>query len=66
MINRKTDKFMVPAILVISVVVPVLVLILMYLPERYDFLGREFENFPLFHAILNFSTALFLFAVIIL
>lgn len=60
MISRKVDKIMVPAILVISVIVPVLVLILMYLPERYDLLGGRFDNFPLFHAILNFFTALLL------
>lgn len=53
---------MVPAILVVSFVVPVLVLILMYLPERYDLLGIEFNNFPLFHAILNFFTAMLLVA----
>lgn len=53
---------MVPAILVVSVVVPVLVLILMYLPERYDLLGDSFRNFPLFHAVLNFFTALLLVA----
>lgn len=51
---------MVPAILVVSIVVPVLVLILMYLPERYDLLGTGFNNFPLFHAVLNFFTALLL------
>lgn len=60
MISRKADKVMVPAILAISVIVPVLVLILMYLPERYDVLGESFNNFPLFHAILNFFTALLL------
>ena len=53
---------MVPAILGISILVPVLVLILMYLPERYDVLGEKFNNFPLFHAILNFCTGLFLIA----
>ena len=62
MINRKIDKYMVPAILGISVVVPVLVLLLMYLPNRYNFLGTEVANFPLFHAILNFLTALLLVA----
>lgn len=51
---------MVPAILAVSVLVPVLVLILMYLPERYDLLGGRFNNFPLFHAVLNFFTAVFL------
>ncbi|MCC8359914.1 DUF420 domain-containing protein [Salinimicrobium sediminilitoris] len=62
MINRKSDRVMVPAILVISILVPVLVLILMYLPERYDVLGGNFNNFPLFHAVLNFFTALLLIA----
>lgn len=62
MISRKADKVMVPAILAISLVVPVLVLILMYLPERYEVLGERFNNFPLFHAILNFFTGLFLIA----
>lgn len=62
MISKKADKIMVPAILVISIVVPVLVLILMYLPERYDLLGESFDNFPLFHAVLNFFTALLLVA----
>lgn len=60
MIYKRIDKYMVPAILAISVVVPVLVLILMYLPTRYNFLGTEVANFPLFHAILNFSTAVLL------
>lgn len=60
--SRKADKVMVPAILVISIVVPVLVLILMYMPERYELLGTRFNNFPLFHAVLNFFTALLLVA----
>lgn len=60
MINRKADRVMVPAILVVSILVPILVLILMYLPERYEVLGGAFKNFPLFHAVLNFFTALLL------
>lgn len=59
---KKTDRFMVPTIIGISFLVPVLVLILMYLPERYNFLGIEMGNFPLFHAILNFCTAILLVA----
>jgi putative membrane protein len=62
MINKNSDKVMVPAIVVISFLVPVLVLILMYLPERYEILGESFNNFPLFHAVLNFFTGLFLIA----
>lgn len=60
--NHRADKFMIPAILSISVVVPVLVLLLMYLPERYNLLGVEVGNFPLFHAVLNFATAVLLIA----
>ena len=62
MINRKSDKVMVPAIVVVSFLVPVAVLILMYLPERYEILGENFSNFPLFHAILNFFTGFLLVA----
>ena len=62
MTSRRIDKIMVPAILVVSIVVPVLVLILMYLPQRYDLLGDNFNNFPLFHAVLNFFTVLMLIA----
>ena len=53
---------MVPAIVVVSVLVPLAVLVLMYLPKRYEVLGESFTNFPLFHAVLNFFTALFLIA----
>lgn len=62
MISRKADKIFVPAILGVSIVVPLLVLILMYMPERYELLGDNFNNFPLFHAVLNFFTALLLVA----
>lgn len=62
MINRTLDRVMVPAIVVVSILVPVAVLILMYLPERYEILGGRFNDFPLFHAILNFTTAFFLIA----
>lgn len=62
MINRNADKVMVPGILLVSILVPILVLILMYLPERYEVLGDSFKNFPLFHAVLNFFTALMLLA----
>lgn len=60
MVIKNNDRVMVPAIISISVLVPVLVLILMYLPGRYDFLGLELGSFPFFHAVLNFSTAMLL------
>ena len=56
----KTDKIAVPIIILLSIVVPVLVLFLMYLPERYNILGTQSGTFPLFHAVLNGSTALLL------
>ncbi|MFD2517777.1 DUF420 domain-containing protein [Salinimicrobium flavum] len=60
--RNSTDRFMIPAITGISVLVPVLVLLLMYLPERYNFIGVEMGTFPFFHAILNFCTAMLLIA----
>ena len=51
---------MVPSIIGLSVVVPLLVLILMYLPQRYDIIGAQVGSFPFFHAVLNFATALLL------
>ncbi len=50
-----------PAIIIaISIIVPLVVVLLMLMPERYNFLGVESGLFPLFHAILNGSTALLL------
>ena len=60
MAAAKIDKIAIPAIITISVVVPILVLILMYLPERYNLFGTQSGTFPLFHAVLNGSTALLL------
>lgn len=56
----KIDKIAIPTIITISVVVPLLVLILMYLPERYNLFGTQSGTFPFFHAVLNGATALLL------
>ncbi len=53
---------MIPTIIGLSIAVPVLVLILMYLPERFDFIGAQVGTFPFFHAVLNFLTTLLLLA----
>lgn len=58
----KRDNIAVPAIVTLSIVVPVLVLILMYLPERYNIFGTQSGTFPLFHAVLNGSTTIILMA----
>ena len=57
---RKADRIMVPAIIALSVIVPLLVLVLMYLPQRYNFVGAQVGSFPFFHAVLNFTTAILL------
>ncbi|MEG9327104.1 DUF420 domain-containing protein [Salinimicrobium catena] len=62
MMLKNRDRVMVPTIVGLSILVPVLVLILMYLPERYNFTGIEMGTFPFFHAVLNFCTALLLIA----
>ncbi|WP_417885189.1 DUF420 domain-containing protein [Zunongwangia sp.] len=55
-----TDKVAVPIIVVISILVPIVVLVLMNLPERYNILGIQAGAYPLFHAVLNGSTAILL------
>lgn len=54
------ERFAVPLIITLSIVVPVLVLILMYLPQRYNIFGTQSGTFPLFHAVINGSTAFIL------
>jgi putative membrane protein len=56
----KTDKIAVPVIITLSILVPIIVLILMYLPERYNVFGTQAGTFPFFHAVLNASTAILL------
>jgi putative membrane protein len=56
----KRDKIVVPIIVALSIAVPVLVLILLNLPTRYNLLGLELGTFPLFHAVLNAATAVLL------
>ncbi|MBI6115443.1 DUF420 domain-containing protein [Salegentibacter maritimus] len=56
----KVDKIAVPVIIGLSILVPALVLVLMYLPERYNIFGTQAGTFPFFHAVLNGSTAILL------
>ncbi|MGO3689259.1 MAG: DUF420 domain-containing protein [Psychroflexus halocasei] len=56
----KFDKYAVPTIITLSILVPIIVLILMYLPERSNLLGVDVGTFPFFHAIINALTALLL------
>lgn len=47
-------------IIALSIAVPVIVLVLMLLPERYNIFGADTITFPLFHGLLNFLTAILL------
>ncbi|MGB3590187.1 MAG: DUF420 domain-containing protein [Nonlabens sp.] len=48
-----------PAIIIsISIIVPLVVVALMFMPERFNFMGVEAGLFPLFHAVLNGMTAI--------
>lgn len=55
-----SDKVAVPVIIGLSLAVPLIVLILMLLPERYNLFGTDSLTFPTFHGILNFLTAFLL------
>ena len=57
---KESDKVAVPLIIGLSIAVPIIVLILMLLPERYNIFGTDAITFPLFHGMLNFLTAVLL------
>ena len=59
---RKADRVMVPTIIALSIIVPLAVLVLMYMPQRYNVFNAQLGSFPFFHAVLNFSTAVLLIA----
>ncbi|GAA0751256.1 DUF420 domain-containing protein [Psychroflexus lacisalsi] len=56
----RSDKTIVPIIIGLSVIVPIVVVVLMNLPTRYDLLGLEVGSFPFFHALINGMTAILL------
>ncbi|MDC0249364.1 DUF420 domain-containing protein [Flavobacteriales bacterium] len=65
---KKKDSFLVPLIIILSIIIPIVVALLMLFP---DFFYIESDNFdfsslPFFHAILNGSTALLLLAGFVL
>ncbi len=60
MANTKTDRIVIPIIIALSILVPIIVVVLMNLPLRYNIFGTESGTFPFFHAVLNGSTAMLL------
>jgi len=55
-----SDKYGVPIIIGLSLLVPAIVVVLMNLETRYNFLGIDVGTLPFFHAVLNGLTALLL------
>ena len=60
--NQK-DKFYIPLIVILSIIIPMVVAALMFLPDslRLSFGGADLRSLPFFHAVLNGSTAILLF-----
>lgn len=64
--NNEKDKIFIPIITVLSVAIPLVVAVLMYLPEGVFGNGSvDVSRLPMFHAVLNGSTAFFLLLGII-
>ncbi len=60
MANTKIDRIVIPIIIALSILVPIIVVVLMNLPLRYNIFGTDSGTFPFFHAVLNGSTAILL------
>jgi putative membrane protein len=58
--EKANDKKVVSLIVALSIIIPIAVFVLMILPEEYRLSGLDVSSLPLFHAILNGSTAVFL------
>tara|TARA_R100001369_G_scaffold954_1_gene2985 strand:+ start:6170 stop:6703 length:534 start_codon:yes stop_codon:yes gene_type:complete len=54
------DKIAIPVIIALSIIVPIVVVILMYMPVRFNLFNTDSGTLPFFHALLNGSTAILL------
>ena len=65
---NKKDQFYIPLIIILSIVVPLAVAALMFMPEEwhFEFGGADLRSLPFFHAIINGSTAVLLFTGFVL
>lgn len=54
------DRYMVPLIIGLSIIAPLTMLALVYLPLKSDLFSAQVESLPFFHASLNFTTAILL------
>ena len=65
---KNKDSIYIPIIVVLSIVIPIAVAGLMFMPEEWhlEFGGADLRSLPFLHAILNGCTALLLFTGFIL
>ena len=65
---KKQDSFFVPLIIFLSIIIPIVVALLMLLPDVFIIESEsiDFSSLPFFHAILNGSTAVLIFTGFIL
>ena len=65
---KKKDSFFIPLIITLSIVVPIVVALLMLLPDVFHIESEsiDFSSLPFFHAVLNGSTAVLLLTGFIL
>ena len=65
---KKQDQIYIPLIITLSIIIPLAVAALMFMPEdwHFKFGGADLRSLPFFHAIINGSTAVLLFTGFVL
>lgn len=65
---KKKDKFYIPLIIVLSIIIPMAVAVLMFMPAEWklEFGGANLKSLPFFHAVINFFTAILIFTGFVL
>ena len=65
---KKQDQFYIPIIIILSIIIPLAVAALMFMPEdwHFDYGGADLRSLPFFHAVINGSTAVLLFTGFVL
>ncbi|HET8753790.1 MAG TPA: DUF420 domain-containing protein [Salinimicrobium sp.] len=58
--SESRDRYMVPVLIGISIIAPLLMLALVYLPLKSELFSAQMESLPFFHASLNFTTSILL------
>lgn len=64
-INSTNNRVTLRTITVISVIIPLAVAVLIYLPQKENFLGEWVRGIPLFNAVINSMTSVLLVSAVI-